>query len=70
MRFSGIRARNLSAMVFNVTILVALPCHAVETTWFWGIMAVFFWTSFLVIIGLEAVRLFAPGFTDSWWEDG
>lgn len=68
MRLYGKRVRNISVGVFDVGILVVLPCHSVESPWFWWPMTAVLWLAFLTIIILELIRLLAPGFTDDWWD--
>ncbi len=67
MRIYGSRVRDTCVITFDLAILIAFPCHKVQSPWFWGGLAVVLGLTSLVIIGLELTRLLAPGFTDNWW---
>ena len=68
MSIYGSRVRNACVIIFDVAVLVAFPCHGIESHWFWGGLGAVLVLSSLTVIALEIIRLVAPDFASNWWD--
>ena len=68
MRIHGSRVCSAGAIGFELALLAAFVLHAVESVLFWSVLGGFMVVCAALTLGLTALRLVAPGFTDGWWD--
>ena len=68
MQLCGRTFRDAGVIVFDFGFLLALVCHRVESSWFWGLLGVVMGLGALTVVGLEITRLVVPSFADQWWD--